>query len=116
MRAQGFDQRQADHGGGVVAGGDMKHLLMRERIKLRPMADHARQRLQQGRQFGVQLQTARGGHHATTALRRYQQGIIKAQPQARQLRRECGLAEVQTRGGTRDIAFFQQGIQRHQQV
>nr|WP_166793365.1 hypothetical protein [Pseudoduganella plicata] len=116
LRLQPPRQAGQHDGRGRIIGGQREDARRPCRVEVVRGGAHGRRQRQQCRlQPAMQLQGERRWRQAASALGGHQQRVAEQQPQARQLRRERRLAQVQAHGRPRDVALLQQHVQRDQQ-
>jgi hypothetical protein len=113
---QALHQALAEHDGSVVVRGDHEAARVAEGIEGRLMTHHRFEILQRRMQWRHQLQRPGRARHAAAGFGGQQQRIAEDLPQARELRGNSGLRQMQPLGRARDVRLGEQRVERNQQI
>src|SRR5215471_5341404 len=110
------DQSYSQHSRHVVAASNRKGTVRTQGIERRRTLDHSFKVLEREMEGDSQLHRAWGQNHASPALRRDQQRIVKHIAEACELSRESRLADVQSLRGLGHVRLLDEGVERDQKI
>lgn len=111
-----IDQVEPHHDDGIVVGGNGEGAVRGQRFKRGGSLYQRLEVPQHGIQRVLQCQRSCRRNHAPAGLRWNQQWVAEDMTKPRQLRRKRWLADVQPGRGAGDIGFFDQRIERNQEI